>query len=59
MSTNFSDELVLDCRGIIFDSKANWKVIAFPYSKFFNFGEKYASTIDWNTAVVYHYTFGW
>jgi hypothetical protein len=36
------------------DSKADWRVVCYPYNKFFNFGEPYAVTdIDWSSAVVY------
>jgi RNA ligase len=33
------DPLVQHCRGIIFDATDNYKIVALPFSKFFNYGE--------------------
>jgi len=44
--------MVQECRGLILDAKANWAVVAFPYTKFFNYGEPRAHPIDWSTAHV-------
>ena len=33
------DPLVLNCRGIIFDATENYKIVALPFAKFFNYGE--------------------
>lgn len=33
------DPLVQHCRGIIFDAADNYKIVALPFSKFFNYGE--------------------
>ena len=33
------EPLVKHCRGIIFDSTDNYKIVALPFSKFFNYGE--------------------
>lgn len=33
------DPLVQHCRGIIFDAQDGYKIIALPFSKFFNYGE--------------------
>jgi RNA ligase len=33
------DPLVQHCRGIIFDATDGYKIIALPFSKFFNYGE--------------------
>lgn len=33
------DPLVQHCRGIIFDSLDSYKIVALPFSKFFNYGE--------------------
>lgn len=46
-------EIVRQCRGIILDEDNDWKIVSYPYDKFFNYGEKHAPTIDWNTARVY------
>ena len=45
--------IVQECRGIILDSENNWEIIARPYDKFFNYGEREAASIDWNSARVY------
>lgn len=45
---------VKQCRGIILDSKDNWKIVARPFDKFFNFGEPSADTIDWDTAKIFN-----
>lgn len=39
---------VQQCRGIILDNKFN--IVAYPFSKFFNFGETGAHPIDWDSA---------
>jgi T4 RnlA family RNA ligase len=44
--------IVQECRGIILDSTDNWRVVAFPFTKFFNQGEQLAASIDWKTARV-------
>jgi hypothetical protein len=44
---------VRECRGLIVDFKSNYRVVAFPYLKFFNYGEEDAALIDWTTARVY------
>lgn len=44
--------LVQECRGLILDSKDNWKIVAFPFTKFFNYGEGHAAKIDWSKARV-------
>lgn len=47
-----ANPLVRECRGVILDSSDNWRVIARPFDKFFNYGEGHAATIDWKTAKV-------
>lgn len=44
--------MVKQCRGIILDSTDNWKIIAYPFNRFFNYGESCADEIDWSTAKV-------
>ena len=44
---DMSSPIVQECRGIILDSKNNWNVVAFPYTKFFNYGDPEAHEIDW------------
>ena len=43
-------EIVKECRSIILNSEDNWNVVAYPFRRFYNFGESCADTIDWNTA---------
>lgn len=45
------NELVQECRGIIFDT-TDWRIVARPFNKFFNVQEGHAACIDWNTAKV-------
>lgn len=44
--------IVQECRGIILDSADDWNVVAYPFNKFFNYGEGHAASIDWKTARV-------
>jgi len=46
-------KVVQQCRGLILDEAQGWKVVSFPYSKFFNYGEGHADDIDWSSARVY------
>jgi hypothetical protein len=50
---DIKEQIVRECRGLILDERAKWKVVAFPYLKFFNYGEENAAEIDWTTAKVY------
>eukprot|EP01126_Amoeba_proteus_P060282 TRINITY_DN7955_c0_g1_i1.p1 TRINITY_DN7955_c0_g1~~TRINITY_DN7955_c0_g1_i1.p1 ORF type:complete len:562 (+),score=121.23 TRINITY_DN7955_c0_g1_i1:71-1756(+) len=52
VSSDLNLKMIKQCRGIILDSKNDWRVVAYPYNKFFNFGEACADEIDWSTAVV-------
>lgn len=62
--------LVREARGIILDEADNWRVIAWPFEKFFNHGEQLAATIYWPGArvqekvdgsliILYHYAGKW
>ena len=51
IDSDFNEPLVRECRGIILE-KDTWNVVAYPFNKFFNFGEEYADNIDWESAVV-------
>lgn len=42
-----------ECRGLILDEADEWRIVAAPFWKFFNYGESNAAAIDWNTARVY------
>lgn len=38
---------------LIVDEKNDFKVVAYPYKKFFNYHEKYAAELDWPSIKVY------
>jgi hypothetical protein len=42
--------IVQEARGVILDKNDNWKVVTFPFKKFFNYEEGHAAAIDWTTA---------
>lgn len=45
--------IVQECRGIILDELNNWKVISYPFKRFYNYGQNnFEEAIDWATAVV-------
>ena len=50
INSDFSNEIVRECRGLILDEKFNPACV--PFYKFGNYGESYAADIDWNSAVV-------
>jgi hypothetical protein len=72
-SSHKSNPIVQESRGIILDSTDNWKVVAYPFNRFANYGESWAvdlSTIMENTPrmqpkldgslmIVYHYDNKW
>lgn len=49
--SDFNEKLVRESRGIILEDKT-FKVLAYPFDKFFNYGENLAVNIDWNSAKV-------
>lgn len=51
IDSDFNEPLVRECRGIILE-KDTWKIVCYPFKKFFNYGEAYADEIDWETAKV-------
>lgn len=51
INSDSSLEIVKEARGLILEDNT-WKVIAFPFKRFFNYGESNAATIDWNSARV-------
>ena len=51
IESDFSLDIVKEARGLILEDKT-WKVICYPFNKFFNFGEEYADNIDWESAIV-------
>jgi T4 RnlA family RNA ligase len=46
------EPIVQECRGIILDEEAEWRIISFPYTKFFNAHEGHAAAIDWDSATI-------
>ena len=51
--SDFSNEIVQECRGIVLDEKNNFKIISYPFNKFFNFGEKQNKKIDFKKSKIY------
>lgn len=51
IESDFSKKIVKECRGIILD-KESLKVVAFPFTKFFNYGQVEAAKINWKGARV-------
>lgn len=51
IESDMKEEICRECRGIIF-RKSDWKLMCFPFKKFFNYGEALADKIDWKTAKV-------
>jgi hypothetical protein len=49
-STN--SEIENDCRALILDISDNFNVVFRAFSRFFNYGEKFAAKIDWDSAEV-------
>lgn len=47
------ERIVQQARGIIVDEANDWRIICWPYDKFFNHGDGHAAEIDWWTARVY------
>jgi len=45
-------EMVNECRGLILNKNENWDIVAFPFKRFFNYGETCAGPIYWDTARV-------
>jgi hypothetical protein len=52
IESDFDARIVCECRGIILDENNNWGVVAFPFTKFFNYGEGRAANIDWSSCKV-------
>ena len=50
IDSDFTNELVRECRGLILDS--NFAPVCVPFYKFGNYGEPYAAEIDWESAIV-------
>ena len=52
LESPMDNPIVRECRGIILDEEDAWRVVAWPFKKFFNYGESHAPSIDWATARV-------
>jgi len=50
ITNSFDNLCTCESRGIVLDESDNWKIISYPYNKFFNYGEKNAAIIDWSSA---------
>lgn len=70
IASDFSSQIVRECRGLILDESEDWRVVCRSFDKFFNHGEGHAAPIDWSTARVqekldgslcnlYHYAGDW
>lgn len=53
IKTDFKHPASQEARGIILEKATN-RIVCFPFTKFFNAGEKHAAEIDWQTASVQH-----
>lgn len=52
LNSPMSHPIVQECRGIVLDESDNWKIVVYPYSKFFNMKETAnAAEIDWTKPV--------
>lgn len=50
INSDFSNKIVQEARGIIFDKDDNWKCVCRAFDKFFNLGESNAHSINWMKA---------
>lgn len=48
----FSAEEVREARGLVLE-KGSWDVLSLAFKKFFNYGEEYASELNWETSRVF------
>jgi len=53
INSPFDEKIVQESRGIILDENDNWNIVSYPYDKFFNYEEKRAPKLDWDTSTVY------
>ena len=52
INSPMAEPIVRQCRGLILDEDDGWRVVSYPFDKFFNHGEGHAAAIDWSTAEV-------
>lgn len=51
IDSDFNNEIVRECRGLIFDEDT-LEPVSIPFFKFGNYGESYCPTIDWKSAKI-------
>lgn len=51
INSDFNEKICREARGLILDSTDNFKVVRLAFERFFNLGESFAATIDWDTAI--------
>lgn len=51
IDSDFNEEIVRECRGLIFDEDS-YEPVCVPFYKFGNYGESYCPEIDWESAVI-------
>lgn len=51
IESDFSQEIVRECRGLILDADTA-EIVCYPFYKFFNYGEANQAEIDWSSAYV-------
>jgi len=51
IASDFNEEICQEARGLILDSRDNFKVVRMAFKKFFNLGESHAAKINWDSAV--------
>lgn len=51
IESDFSQEIVRECRGLILDADTA-EIVCYPFYKFFNYGEVNQAEIDWSSAFV-------
>lgn len=52
IDSDFSNEIVRECRGLILSESDNYEVVTVPFFKFGNYGESYVAPIDWSNAKI-------
>lgn len=45
--------IVSECRGLVLDEDNDWAVIAYPFNRFYNYGEPGAAAIDFTNSYAY------
>jgi hypothetical protein len=53
VKSDMSLDIVQEARGLILDRTQNWRVVSYPFRKFFNAGQSEAVDIDWGSATAY------